>query len=221
MMPPAASHIAIKICGLTTSDAVQSIIAAKADYAGFVYFPASPRHIALDKAVILKTLLPASIKAVSVLVDPDDALLAQVMQVLAPDFLQLHGKETPERVKTIRATFPQAKLIKAVQVRSSDDIAHAMAFTAHIDGLLFDAKPPELPGMLPGGNGLSFDWALLKNREFPLPWFLSGGLNGENIADALSQSGAQMIDISSGVESAPGVKDPALIEAFIHKVRSI
>jgi len=213
--------IAIKICGLTDEAATQSVIEAGADYAGFVYFPASPRHVSLNKAAKLIAMLPESIPSVLVMVDPDNALLANATSRFKPSYFQLHGKETPERVQDIRKNHPSIKLIKALSVRSSDDVARANAFIPHVDALMFDAKPPELPGMLPGGNGLSFDWALLKNREFPLPWFLSGGLNGDNVADAVRESGAQMLDISSGVERSPGVKDPALIEAFIQKVHTI
>jgi phosphoribosylanthranilate isomerase len=213
--------VSIKICGLTDEVSVKAVIDVRADYAGFVYFPASPRHITLEKAAELKSLLPASIKSVSVLVDPDDALLAQVFSVLKPDYVQLHGKESPARLQDIRNAHPAAKIIKALKIRTSDDVAQAASFKAVADMLLFDAKAPELPGMLPGGNGLSFDWALLKNREFPLPWMLSGGLNIENVADAVRQSGAHMVDISSGVERAPGVKDPALIKAFTDKARGI
>ena len=219
MMP--SCDISIKICGLTTQDAVQTVIRSGADYAGFVYYPASPRHIEPAQAASLRKLLPDSIPAVSVLVDPTDALLAQVASAMQPDFFQLHGKENPLRLAQIRATYPKIRIIKALSIRTGDDVAQAQHYNDVCDMLLFDAKAPKLPGMLPGGNGLSFDWALLKNREFTKPWFLSGGLHSENIAQALSETGAKMIDISSGVESAPGVKDPALIEAFIHKVRSI
>ena len=212
---------AIKICGLTDAQAVQSIIAAKAEYAGFVYFPASPRHVELARAKELKSLLPSTIQSVSVLVDPTEELLAQVQSILQPDYIQLHGKETPQRLRDIRTQFPNIKLIKTIRVRSSDDVASAMAFADFADMLMFDAKPPELPGMLPGGNGLSFDWALLRDREFPLPWFLSGGLNVENVAEAIRQTGAKFVDVSSGVERAPGVKDPALIEAFLKAARSV
>jgi phosphoribosylanthranilate isomerase len=214
-------NISIKICGLTDEVSLKAVIEAKADYAGFVYFPASPRHITFENAASLKAQLPSSIKSVSVLVDPDDALLAQVFSVFKPDYVQLHGKESPARLLEIRKAHPTAKLIKALKIRTSDDVAQAASFKDSADMLLFDAKAPELPGMLPGGNGLSFDWALLKNREFPLPWMLSGGLNIENVADAVRGSGARMLDISSGVERAPGVKDPALIKAFIDKARSI
>ncbi len=209
---------AIKICGLKDAASLRVAVEAGADYVGFVFFPASPRHVALAEAAELKAGLPAQVKCVSVLVDADDTLLADVKAILNPDFVQLHGKETPERVRAIRAMLPGTKIIKALRVRSSDDVAQGHAFSDGADMLLFDAKAPE--GMLPGGNGLSFDWALLKGRDFMLPWGLSGGLNGDNIVQAVSETGAKMVDVSSGVESAPGVKDAALIHAFVKAVRA-
>lgn len=210
---------AIKICGLKDDAAIRMAVDARADYVGFVYFPASPRHVELAEAARLKAMLPATMQAVCVLVDADDALLAQVRDVLAPHWVQLHGKETPERVRAIRAMLPGIRVMKAIRVRSSDDVALAHGFSDVADMLLFDAKAPET-AVLPGGNGLAFDWALLRGREFALPWMLSGGLNGENVALALAQTGAKMVDVSSGVESAPGVKDAALIQAFVKAVRA-
>jgi len=208
--------IQVKICGLADEHAVEAVIAAGADYAGFVYFPASPRHITFERAAELKSLLPSSVHSVSVIVDPNDALLTQVKTVLKPDYVQLHGKETPERVQAIKKIFPGIKIIKAISVRSGDDIAQAVSYEA-ADMLMFDAKPPT--NMLPGGNALSFDWALLKGRQFSKPWFLSGGLNANNVAEAIRISGTKMADVSSGVESAPGVKDAVLIEAFVKAAR--
>jgi phosphoribosylanthranilate isomerase len=208
--------IDVKICGLTSKEAVHAATAAKADYAGFVYFPPSPRHLPLSHAAKLKALLPSSIQSVSVLVDPNDTLLKEVISILKPNFLQLHGKETSERVKEIRSMFPQVKIIKGIPIRSSDDVAAAMRFAECIDMLLFDAKAEDLPG----GTGLSFDWNLLKNRQFPLPWLLAGGLNADNVAEAIRASGAHAVDVSSSVESAPGVKNPALIDAFVKAAKS-
>jgi phosphoribosylanthranilate isomerase len=211
--------VSVKICGLTTEDAVRAVISAKADYAGFVYFPASPRHLSLRAAVKLKSLLTPQIKSISVLVDPDDNLLTQVHDILKPDFLQLHGRETPERVQAIKTKFPY-KIIKSILVETADDIAGAMRYSRVADMLLFDARPQEFPGMLPGGNGLSFEWNLLKDRQFPLPWMLSGGLNADNIREAIHSSGAQAVDVSSSVESAPGIKNPALIKSFVEAART-
>lgn len=207
---------AIKFCGLKDEVSLRTAVDAGAAYVGFVFFPASPRHLPLLEAAQLKARLPAHIKTVSVLVDADDTLLADVKAILDPAYVQLHGKETPERVRAIRALMPGTKIIKALRVRSGDDVAQAHAFSDVADMLLFDAKAPE--GMLPGGNGLSFDWALLRGREFALPWMLSGGLNPDNVAQAIAQTGAAMVDVSSGVESAPGVKDAGLIRAFAESV---
>lgn len=208
----------VKICGLNSEAAVRAVISAGADFAGLVFYPDSPRHVTLQRAAELKALLPATIKSVSVLVDPNDALLREVQSVLKPDYVQLHGKETPARLREIKKTFPNIKIIKAIAVKSGDDIAQAGAFYDGADMLMFDAKPPA--NMLPGGNALSFDWALLNGREFPPPWFLSGGLNSENVAEAIRISGARMVDVSSGVECERGVKDAGLIEAFIKAAKS-
>jgi phosphoribosylanthranilate isomerase len=236
--------VKIKICGLTDEAAVRAVAAAKADYAGFVYFPKSPRHITPTRAAELKSLLPSSIHAVSVLVDPDDALLADIMSALKPYALQLHGKESPERVAAIKKRYPGIKIIKAIPVQTGDDITRAHSYEA-ADMLLFDSSPPPVGGRLggghdtkglannaplltsplrgeeylPGGTGRSFDWILLKNRDFGKPWFLSGGLNAENVQEAIHASGARMVDVSSGVESAPGKKAATRIEAFIHAAR--
>ena len=211
--------IQVKICGLTDEAAIQAVNAHKADFAGFVHYSRSPRHLPLLAAAALKSILDNTIRSVGVLVDPDDALLDEVMATLTPDYLQLHGRETPERLAAIKNRFPDVKIIMSIAIRNSDDVARAMHYSNAADMLLFDAKPPELPGMLPGGNGLSFDWALLKNREFPLPWMLSGGLNEANVAEAIRASGAKAVDVSSGVERAPGVKDASLIQAFVKAAR--
>lgn len=212
--------VKVKICGLTDEAAVNAVIAAKADYAGFVYFPASPRHLAVERAAQLKTLLPSSISSVSVVADADDGLLQHIADKLKPDCLQLHGKETLERVQAIKKKFPNIKIIKAISVKTSDDLAAAMPYADVADALLFDARAPEFPGWLPGGNGLSFDWALLKGREFSRPWFLSGGLNADNVGEAIHSSGATTVDVSSSVERAPGVKDAGLISSFVKAARA-
>ncbi len=211
--------VQVKLCGLTDEAAIQAVIAARADYAGFVFFPASPRHLTSAKAATLRKMLPDFIKAVSVLVDPDDALIADIVATVKPDALQLHGKETPARLREIKTAYPSLPLIKAISVRTGDDIAAAMHYV-DADMLLFDAKPPNLPGVLPGGNGLSFDWALLAGHDFGKKWFLSGGLNADNVREAIEGSGARMVDVSSSIESAPGVKDPVLIHAFTNAARN-
>ncbi len=213
-MPPK-----VKICGLADEAAVKATVAAGADYLGFVHFLKSPRHVSLERAAELKKLLPASVSSVLVVVDPDDALVQQI-NVLKPAAIQLHGKESPERVAEIKSKLPDVKIMKAISVKSADDVAAARRYIDAVDMLLFDARAPELPTMLPGGNGLSFDWAFLKNREFEKPWFLSGGLTPENVREAITSSGARMVDVSSGVESAPGVKDIVRIQAFIKAAKN-
>lgn len=213
-------NIAIKLCGITDERAVAAVAKAKADYAGFVHFPKSPRHLTLERTAELIKSLPPRLPSVLVAVDPDDELLGNIEKMVNPDYVQLHGKETPDRLRDIKRHFPAFKIIKAIQVKSGDDIAQGLRYEGLADILMFDAKPPELPDALPGGNGLSFNWALLKNRDFPLPWFLSGGLDADNVGEAIRQSGAHMVDVSSGIESAPGVKDPALIEQFVKAARA-
>lgn len=215
--------VEVKICGLTTPQAVQEAArAAGAAYLGFVFFPPSPRSLTPDRALALKAHIPpdSGARTVAVLVDPDDALLDAVTHTLAPDFLQLHGAESPERVRDITSRHPEIRIIKALPVSSGDDIAAAgrYADTAHM--LLFDAKPPR-HAPLPGGNGLAFDWALLSGRCLPLPWFLSGGLSTENVGDAVRLSGAARVDASSSLEIRAGEKDPRLIRAFLTAVQSI
>ena len=211
--------VSVKICGLNDPRAVQSIIDVKADYAGFVYFPASPRHITLTHAATLKAMLPERIRSVSVVVDPDDALLGDIYSKLKPDYIQLHGKETPERLKAIRNRFSGIKLIKALSIKNSADLKQANLYDTCADMLMFDAKPPEAANTLPGGNGLTFDWNLLSGHHFNLPWMLSGGLTPANVAEAIAQTGAAIVDVSSGVEQKAGVKDPALIAAFVKAVK--
>ena len=210
----------IKICGLNDAAAVHAVAEAGADLAGFVFFPPSPRHIEFTEAANLKALLPATIQAVSVLVDPNDALLQDVARALNPAWVQLHGKEQPERLRQLRQLFPQLKLIKAISVRDAADLDQARAYHDVADLIMFDAKAPAA-STLPGGNGVSFDWNLLKDKTLPAQWMLSGGLNCQNVQEALRISHAPMIDVSSGVESQPGVKDPALIHAFVKAVRNV
>lgn len=203
----------IKLCGLSTVEAVQAASRLGADYAGFVIYPPSPRHVSPEKAGALRAHLGAA-KAVAVLVNPDDALLEEVMRHMRPDMLQLHGNESPARVAEIRAR-SGLPVIKSIPVRDPADLDAARSFT-EADMLLFDAKSETLPG----GTGVSFDWNLLNGSSFPLPWLLSGGLNGGNVAAALRVTGAQGVDVSSGIESAPGVKDIGKMEAFVNAVKN-
>ena len=209
----------IKICGLSEESTLQVAIDAGANFIGLVHFPKSPRHLSLARAAELKRLIAAPVQSVMVLVDADDDLLRDVIATVSPDYIQLHGHETPSRVAEIRKQFPAQKFIKAIAVRSGDDIAAAHAFEPFVDMLLFDAKPAE-NATLPGGNGLSFDWALLKGRQFTVPWLLSGGLTPDNVADAIHQTQPYGVDVSSGVERAAGVKDVVLITTFISAAKN-
>lgn len=206
--------IAVKICGLNSDSAIDAIIAASADFAGFVYYPKSPRHVSIDRMAQLKKLLPENIKSVAVVVNPDDDLLTEIASKVQPDFFQLHGDETVQRLSEIRNKFPQVKLIKAIAVRDADDIKKSSEFADIADFLLFDAKPTN-NDMLHGGNGIPFDWSLLSGNVPTKNWFLSGGLNANNIMEAIKKTGVKFIDVSSGVESSAGVKDVKMIEEFV------
>jgi phosphoribosylanthranilate isomerase len=208
----------VKICGLTTPEAVAA--AHDADFAGFIFYPPSPRFVTPEKAAELAKAI--KLPAVAVTVDADDALLTEIVKVLKPAYLQLHGGESPARVKEVKGRFG-LKVIKAIPVASGDDAARAHAYEDAADMLLFDARPPRfnVMGGLPGGNGIAFDWNILANRSFALPWLLSGGLTVGNLAEAVRVTGAKMLDVSSSLESAPGVKDPALVREFIQKARKL
>lgn len=208
---------AIKICGLTTPETLNAALDAGADFVGAVVFPKSPRHMAPNQAAKLFEQARGRARIVAVTVDADDALLEQIARTLRPDFIQLHGSETPARAERVRAV-TGAGVIKALPIRHGDDFAGADEWDYHADHLMFDAKPPE-GSALPGGVGHSFDWTLLADRAFRHPWFLAGGLDPENVGEALRISGAPMVDVSSGVESAPGVKDAGRIAAFIQTAR--
>lgn len=207
----------IKICGLTTPETLDVALEGGADFVGAVVFPKSPRHLAPEAAAALFERARGRAKIVAVTVDPDDALLQQIARTLKPDLIQLHGSETAQRAEQVRA-LTGAGVIKALPIRKADDFAAADAWDDHTDHLMFDAKPPE-GSALPGGVGHSFDWTLLSGRAFRHPWFLAGGLNPDNVAEALRMTGAPMVDVSSGVESAPGVKDADRIAAFIQNAR--
>lgn len=210
--------IEIKICGLKTDEAVEAALSAGADLVGFVFFPRSPRAVSLDEAVRLAEPVRGRAKIVALVVDADDGLLAAIADRLRPDLLQLHGHETPERVAEIRRLTHLA-VMKALPIADEADLAAVPAHAAIADRLLFDAKPPKHPEALPGGNGLPFDWRLVRDLDPGRPVMLSGGLKAENVAEAIAVTGVSAVDVSSGVESAPGVKDPALIRAFVENAR--
>lgn len=204
--------VPVKICGLTTRSAVEA--AARAAYAGFVFFAKSPRSVSPVKAAWLAANLPHDVIRVALVVDPDDAALDAILSGFRPDLWQLHGAESPARVAAIKARtgLPAMKVI-GVSAAADIDAAHAYLETA--DRLLFDAKPPPRADALPGGNAVSFDWRLLAGRDWPLPWMLSGGLTPANVGQAVAISGAPAVDVSSGVERRPGLKSPRLIRRFL------
>jgi phosphoribosylanthranilate isomerase len=211
--------VAAKICGLSTAEAVGAALAGGARFVGFVFFPPSPRHLKADQAAALTTGLPARVTRVGVFVDPDDALLEAVLARVPLDLLQLHGSETAERVAAIKRRFGRA-VMKAIPVAGAADLQRAPDYFGAADWLLFDAKAPP-DSAIPGGNGLALDWQLLRERRWPLPWMLSGGLDPGNLAEAVRLSGATTVDVSSGVEARPGVKDLAKIAAFLARAREL
>jgi phosphoribosylanthranilate isomerase len=207
-----------KICGLTTPDALDAALAGGAAFVGAVVFPRSPRHIPPLHAATLFDRARGRAKVVAVTVDADDALLTEIALMLRPDLIQLHGSETRERAEETRR-LTGAGIIKALPIRVHEDFAEAEDWEPFVDHLMFDARPPE-GAALPGGVGARFDWTLLADRAFRRPWFLAGGLGPDNVAEAVRVSGAPLVDVSSGVESAPGVKDPARIAAFLEALRA-
>ena len=212
--------VKVKICGLGTPAAIEAVNEAGADYAGFVFFPPSPRHLETKDAAGLAAGLDSAIARVALVVDADDDYLDRIMADFAPDIIQAHGSESPARLRRIGA-LTGCPVWKAIKVRSREDLAGLEAFEAETDALLFDARPPpSMKNALPGGNALSFDWHLLKSAAIRKPFILAGGLDRNNVADAIAITGAAVVDASSGVEQAPGRKDPALIRAFVRAVRA-
>lgn len=214
---PQRARTAVKICGLSRPADVQAALRAGADYLGFVFFPRSPRAVDPAQAAALAGAVPAGCAKVGLFVDPDDALLDAVLAQVPLDIVQLHGREDAARVAEIRAR-TGLPVMKAVGVAEPGDLAALWDYGLVADLLLVDAKPPR-DAVLPGGNGLAFDWRLLAGRRVLKPWFLAGGLTPANVAEAVRLTGAPGVDVSSGVESAPGVKDAALISAFVSAVR--
>ena len=206
--------VRVKICGLRTPEDVASVAAAGAAYAGLVFFEKSPRHLTIPTARELALEAPIGLAKVALTVNADDAFLDQLIEAVPLDILQLHGKETPERVAQIRARYG-LPVMKAVGVASEEDLPALSDYAQVSDMLLVDAKAPK-DAALPGGNGLTFDWRLLAGRKWTLPWMLAGGLTPQNVHEAVRLTGATQVDVSSGVESAPGVKDPARVKAFVN-----
>ena len=206
------AEIRVKICGLRSPQDIAAVAEAGAAYAGFVFFPKSPRHVTLDQARAMAFAAPVGLAKVALVVDASDAALDEIVEAVPLDMLQLHGHESPDRVAAIRARYG-LPVMKAVGVADEGDLAAIFDYSTVADQLLIDAKPPKNAD-LPGGNGLSFDWRLVAQRRWLRPWMLAGGLTPENVAEAIRLTNARQVDVSSGVESAPGVKDPARIMAF-------
>lgn len=208
----------IKVCGLVSVPAVDYAVDVGVDYVGLVFFPKSPRNVSIGIAAALSEHVPASVHTVALMVDPDDDLLARVIQNVQIDMIQLHGSETPDRVAEVRRRTLRP-VMKAVGVAEPDDLQRVAAYANAADQVLIDAKPPR-DADLPGGNGEAFDWTILQDVEWTLPWMLAGGLNARNVGDALRISGAPSVDVSTGVEIMPGEKDGKLIREFVDAVRA-
>jgi phosphoribosylanthranilate isomerase len=210
--------VEVKICGLSTPETVDAAVAAGADMIGLVFFPKSPRNVSLDQAAMLADRARGKTRIVTLVVDADDALLQEIAARVKPDLIQAHGSESPERIAEI-GRLTGKPVIKAIRVKDEADIASAAQFSRVADLILYDAKAPETLGSsLPGGNGHAFDWGLLEGEKRPA-FMLAGGLNPENVAEAIRVTGAPVVDVSSGVETAPGIKDIGLIRKFIEAAK--
>ena len=207
----------VKICGLSKIEHIEAAAKSGARYLGFNFFPKSPRYVSIDAARDLMFAVPDGICKVVLTVDADDDLLGEITERLPVDMLQLHGRETPERVAQVRDLFG-LPVMKAIGVADETDLPALNEYACVADQILCDAKPPK-NAELPGGNGLPFDWRLIAGRRWAVPWMLAGGLTPQNVAEAAHLTGAQIVDVSSGVESAPGVKDSARIAAFMKAAR--
>ena len=209
--------IRVKICGLKEPGHVDAAVRAGANYVGFVFYPKSPRHLAIGVAAALALDVPSGVAKVALTVNATDAELDAIIGAVAVDMLQLHGDESPERVIAVKARYG-LPVMQAVGVADAADLAALDLYGRVADQLLVDAKPPK-DAALPGGNGLAFDWQLIARKYWPCPWMLAGGLTPDNVAKAVRLTGARQVDVSSGVESAPGMKDADLIRAFVAAAR--
>ena len=205
--------IRVKICGLSTPGTLAAAVEAGAAYVGFVFFPKSPRAVSHAEAATLATAVPPGVAKVALVVDADDAALDALAAAVPVDMLQLHGSETPRRVADVKARYG-LPVMKALGVSERADLATLETYAEVADQILIDAKPPQ-DADLPGGNGLAFDWRLLERRRWAVPWMLAGGLTPENVTEAVRLTGASQVDVSTGVETAPGKKDAALIREFL------
>ena len=209
----------IKICGITTPETLAAVLAARAEHVGFNFVPPSPRHLSLDAAAALAARAGSAVSRVGVFVDPDDRTLHESISAAQLDAVQLHGRESPQRSAAVKAQFG-LPVWKVIPVATADDVRRAQSYAGAADFILFDARTPK-DANLPGGMGLRFDWSLLSNLRLSLPWGLAGGLSAGNVAEAVAVTAAPLVDTSSGVESAPGVKDVDKIAAFCKTARSV
>lgn len=207
----------VKICGLNDPDNLAAAIEAGTRFVGLVFYPPSPRDVSFDTAWNLARAVPTGVRSVGLFVNPEDEQLERILTGIQLDMVQLHGDETPGRINEVKQRFSMP-VMKAIRIRDESDLKDIDGYEAAADWLLFDARPENAE--LPGGTGQSFDWNILKNREFKKPWMLSGGLNESNVKEALSILKPDAVDVSSGVESAPGKKDATKIKAFINTVKT-
>ena len=214
-MPP----VSVKICGLSRPEHVAAAVDAGAAYVGFVFFEKSPRNVSFETARALALGVPPGVAKVALIVNADDAFLDDLTRTVPLDILQLHGSETPERVAEIKPRYG-LPVMKAVGVAAADDRADIDTYARVADQILVEATPPKGSDR-PGGNGVSFDWRLIANRRWPVPWMLAGGLTQDNVGDAVRVTGARTVDLSSSVERAPGEKDATLIRAFVDRVNAL
>lgn len=217
-MPISSTSVAVKICGLTNADAIDASVSAGAAFGGLVFHPKSPRFVNMDQARALADHMRGRLQIVALTADLDDGAIGELAKLVRPDFLQLHGGESVPRTADIRARFG-LPVIKALAVAEPADLEAVSDYEKAADMLMFDARPPK-GAERGGGHGSAFDWKILSGRLFAKPWFLAGGLDPGNVARAIALSGAKLVDVSSGVESAPGVKDAARIRAFVNATKS-
>ena len=211
--------VEVKICGLDRLETVDGAVNAGAEMLGFVFYPPSPRNLTASAASCLTNRVPAGVKRVGLFVDPTDEMITTVLNQNVLDLIQLHGNEPPERVTEIKG-ITSLKVIKALKVTDIRDLKYVSVYQGVAEWLMFDAlAPKDMKGALPGGNALSFDWNILARANIPTPWILAGGLNLENVKEAMSTSGAKVVDVSSGVEKQPGVKCVEKIQSFIQAVK--
>lgn len=211
--------VTVKICGLSTAQGVAAAVRHGAGLVGFVFYPPSRRHVTPELAAALAALVPPGVLKVGLFVDADDATLTETLAKAPLDVLQFHGRETPERVLWAKRRLGKP-VVKSIPIAAAEDLAPAERYFGVADRLLLDAKPPK-DAAAPGGNGLAFDWELLGGRRWPVPWMLSGGLTPDNLAAAVRTTHATVVDVSSGVEHAPGAKDPEKIAAFLAQAKAL